>query len=90
MWVIAFGLFVQITVGGPESLMVTERNAAWNHGIQVAECLAVAVEIITIGALAVTSAIAKSRIDVNKLAVVEEKFFDGVCCIFECLNAVVH
>lgn len=79
MWVTAFGLVVQTTIGGAGSLSPSEINAPFSISVQVGELVTIAIEILVIATIAGHCTLAKRRLDKERRNKSDEEKFDFVC-----------
>jgi hypothetical protein len=64
-----------VTLMGPSSVAPSQRNAAWNISVQIADTLTIAMELIVLGTIAIWSMVTRNRINFETQEIAEEKFF---------------
>lgn len=76
VWLVVFGVSVQITVGGPRSVMLIDvQGRPWNGGIQIGESFMIGVEALVMAIIAVHCTMRKNSVDEKERDVIEEKMY---------------
>jgi len=73
MWLVIFGLVLQVTIGGMMGLDATQTNTSWNFGVQIGESVLAGFEFLLMVAIVVHSTIGNKRETYEDMVLAEQK-----------------
>lgn len=73
MWLVVFGIVLQVTIGGVSGLDPTQTNTTWNFGVQIGESFLAGFEMLLMGAIAIHSTMGNKRETYEDMILAEQK-----------------